>query len=141
MFAPWESRRRYWTFSRRRNSGRFFSVNRNTSFTSPERAPFRPERVPARLRSWHGNPAAIRSTAGRDFSEEMSWWIGVSGKLVLRTAMAAGSISHRSSVVCRSDEGQLQFRQYRRIVLRLRVYVCLMVSFFLPMKFVVVCLV
>lgn len=53
------------TFSRTMSSAPLSSAMRRTSKKRPDRAPSRPARRPATLRSWHGNPATMQSTAPR----------------------------------------------------------------------------
>ena len=97
------------TFSQARNRGRIkravlplctsaalisFTI-RICSIKSPERAPARPERVPATLRSWHGLPPQMMSTGGSLAPSSLvisPTWI-MPGKCFLVTWMGNASIS------------------------------------------------
>ena len=88
------------TFSRRSHVGFALSTSRKTSPISPDFAPLMPAVLPAWLRSWHGNPAATRSTFGSDLRARTSPKSGTSGNRWRRTRCADSSTSQRSSEWC-----------------------------------------
>ena len=84
------------TFSTSTNRGRSRRTTRANSHHRPDRSPASPSRFPARLRSWQGNPPAMRSTPHSPLAGgkvRMSSHFGTLGQCFCRTRLAYSSIS------------------------------------------------
>ena len=106
MSRPPFDDRRPGTFSPTNQRGCVSSSSRATSHQSPERAPSKPARRPARDKSWQGHPAVMIPRSGTNPTALRSWpvtfvtssnWVAC-GKWRALMAAAAGSISTVATV-------------------------------------------